>query len=151
MVRKDILERKNEILNWIQNNQSKAFIGRELNCKPSTLNNYLKEMNIEYKGNQGGKGIKNDPKRKTAIEYINSDSIISTYRLKLKLFEDKIKEEKCEKCGNDKWLEDKIPLELHHIDGNRYNNEINNLMILCPNCHTLEPNNSGAANKKIPL
>ena len=33
------------------------------------LYSYLKQMNIEYAGNMGGKGIKTDPKYKTAEEY----------------------------------------------------------------------------------
>ena len=44
-----------------------------------------------------------------------------------------------------KWLHTNIPLELHHKDGNRYNNDLENLEILCPNCHSLCPNNSGKA------
>jgi hypothetical protein len=57
--RADILERKNDILKWIEENQSKAYMCRELKCKPETLNSYLKKMNIEYAGNQGLKGKKN--------------------------------------------------------------------------------------------
>lgn len=40
---------------------------------------------------------------------------------------------KCELCGYD---EDIRILEVHHIDSDRSNNIIENLMILCPNCHT---------------
>jgi predicted nucleic acid-binding Zn ribbon protein len=48
---------------------------------------------------------------------------------------------KCCKCG---WGEvnpktKKIPLEVHHIDGNWKNNEESNLELLCPNCHSLTP------------
>ena len=39
---------------------------------------------------------------------------------------------KCAKCGYD---EDERILEVHHIDENRNNNDITNLIILCPNCH----------------
>lgn len=46
---------------------------------------------------------------------------------------------KCEKCG---WSEEnpythKIPLEVHHMDGNYANNMEGNLQVLCPNCHSL--------------
>lgn len=142
MRRTDILERKEDILNWISQHQSKAFMCRELKCKPDTLNSYLKQMNIEYAGNMGGKGIKTDPKYKTAEEYIHS-SCVKSHILKQKLIRDGIKENKCEICGNSKWLEQDIPLELHHKDGNHFNNELNNLQIVCPNCHALQPNNSG--------
>jgi predicted restriction endonuclease len=42
--------------------------------------------------------------------------------------------EKCELCGYNKYKE---ALEVHHIDKNRRNNNIKNLMVLCPNCHRL--------------
>lgn len=49
---------------------------------------------------------------------------------------------KCELCG---WGEinpvsGKVPLEIHHIDGNFLNNSESNLQVLCPNCHSLTPN-----------
>jgi len=49
--------------------------------------------------------------------------------------------EQCMKCG---WGErnptsGKIPIELEHIDGNSNNNSLDNLQLLCPNCHSLTP------------
>ena len=46
------------------------------------------------------------------------------------------------RCG---WAErnlftNKIPLSLHHIDGNYKNNKVENLELLCPNCHALTDN-----------
>ena len=48
-----------------------------------------------------------------------------------------LKEEKCELCGLTHWLNGKIPLELDHIDSNHHNNSLDNLQILCPNCHAV--------------
>jgi DNA-binding CsgD family transcriptional regulator len=50
-MRTDLLERETDILRWISENQSKAFIARELKCNPKTLNSLLKQLNIDYKGN----------------------------------------------------------------------------------------------------
>lgn len=47
---------------------------------------------------------------------------------------------KCEQCLNETWNGDKIPLEIHHKDGNNLNNELNNLQLLCPNCHAQTEN-----------
>lgn len=47
---------------------------------------------------------------------------------------------KCENCGNSEWCGKPIKLEVHHIDGDRTNNNINNLQLLCPNCHSITPN-----------
>ena len=55
---------------------------------------------------------------------------------------------KCESCKQEKWMDLPIPLEIHHIDGNRTNNELCNLQILCCNCHALTDN---WRNKKIKL
>lgn len=49
--------------------------------------------------------------------------------------------EKCERCG---WAEKhpitgKIPIQIEHIDGNFMNNKPENLVLLCPNCHSLTP------------
>lgn len=147
--RLDILNRKEEILNWISENQSKAFICKMLSCRPDTLNVYLKKMDIKYDGNKGLKGIKCGIK--TPIkDYLNNKKFINSHRLKNKLIEEGYKEKKCERCNLEKWNEEDIPLELHHKDGNKDNNNLENLEILCPNCHALEPNNSGASNKKMP-
>ena len=42
---------------------------------------------------------------------------------------------KCECCGLSEWMGKPIPLELHHKDFNHYNNSLDNLQILCANCH----------------
>lgn|GEM_PF-1850995 len=47
--------------------------------------------------------------------------------------------EQCNKCKLSKWLDEKITLELEHIDGNHQNNKRENLEALCPNCHSLTP------------
>lgn len=56
---------------------------------------------------------------------------------------------RCECCGNSEWLGNPIKLEVHHIDGDHYNNEIENLQLLCPNCHSMTPNWRGKNNKKV--
>jgi predicted HNH restriction endonuclease len=54
----------------------------------------------------------------------------------------KMRGRKCQQCG---WEQvnkyyNKIPVEVHHIDGNDKNNNEDNLIILCPNCHSLTNN-----------
>lgn len=141
-MRTDILEKREDILKWISENQSKAFICKQLNCKFETLNSYLEKMGIEYSGNQGAKGIKTSGKYINALEYSKKD-VVKSHVLKLKLIRDGIKEKKCELCGVVTWQGKELPLELHHRDGNHFNNDIDNLMILCPNCHAIQDNNGG--------
>lgn len=136
-MRTDILEQKDQILQWIAENRPKAFMCQQLHCKQSTLNSYLQKMGIEYAGNQGGKGILTQCKYKTAAEYATGSSIKSC-KLKDKLVRDGIKENKCELCGISEWFGIPLVLELHHKNGNHYDNNLDNLMILCPNCHSIQ-------------
>lgn len=43
---------------------------------------------------------------------------------------------KCENCGLETWLNQPINLEVHHINGDRSDNSLENLQLLCPNCHS---------------
>lgn len=47
---------------------------------------------------------------------------------------------RCERCQLEQWLNNPIPLEVHHKDGDRLNNGLDNLELLCPNCHALTDN-----------
>lgn len=146
-MRTDILEQKEQILKWIEEEQPKAFICRQLHCKPETLNSYMKKMGIEYAGQPSKKGRNLGQGYLTAEQYLCSSSVIKSHTLKLKLFKDGIKAKQCEICGVSQWQGVELPLELHHKDGDHYNNELSNLMILCPNCHSIQEGNSGKAVK----
>ena len=42
----------------------------------------------------------------------------------------------CELCGIEDWCGKPLSFQLHHIDGNNKNNSVDNLQLLCPNCHS---------------
>jgi len=54
----------------------------------------------------------------------------------------------CEKCKIKEWQGAPITLQVHHIDGNSYNNKAENLMFICPNCHSQTKNYAGKGAKK---
>ena len=56
---------------------------------------------------------------------------------------------KCESCGLEIWLDQPIPLEIHHKDGNHLNSDLSNLVLLCPNCHACTDNWRGKNISKI--
>lgn len=60
----------------------------------------------------------------------------------------KLRGRKCENCGIEEWLGQPINLEIHHIDGNHYNNDLSNLQLLCPNCHSYTDNYCKSTAKK---
>lgn len=61
----------------------------------------------------------------------------------------KLRGQKCENCGITEWLGQPINLEVHHIDGDRTNNSLENLQLLCPNCHSYTTNFRKPKNKTI--
>ena len=130
----DIIAKRDQIEIWISENESNAEIAARMGCARDTLYKAYKIMGINYKGNMGLKGKKTDKKRKSALELIKSPGATNHQKRK-RLIEDGLKENKCECCGLSEWMGKPIPLELHHKDGNHWNNDLENLQILCANCH----------------
>jgi hypothetical protein len=71
----------------------------------------------------------------------------NTWKLKNRLLREGIKKHQCERCQITEWLGEPIPLELHHKDGDRTNNTLQNIELLCPNCHALTDNYRGSKKK----
>ena len=115
-------------------------------------------MNDKDRLNATRKSMNKIKKRKSK-ELMQSDfSIIKN--VKYKILKEKIREPICEICNWDYRKENlwkklspyfrliNIPLELHHMDGDNENNNLKNLQLLCPNCHSLQSNNKGRSPKK---
>lgn len=60
----------------------------------------------------------------------------SRYHLKSRLLAAGLKEERCERCGLSDWCGRPLSLELHHMNGAGLDNRLENLLLLCPNCHS---------------
>lgn len=63
--------------------------------------------------------------------------------LKERLLQAGLKDGRCECCGLSVWRDQPISLALHHINGDRLDNRIENLELLCPNCHSQTDTFSG--------
>lgn len=123
----------------VQNTTSFSEVMRQLGYKSLTsqqpaLKEYLDKNNIDYshfKGHAWNKGIANK-NCKTDFKVVNKRSI------RERLLEER--PYKCEICGISSWMDKEIILQIHHKDGNNSNNTRNNLMLLCPNCHSQTDN-----------
>ena len=82
------------------------------------------------------------------IDLLRKGVQVNTHTLRKRLIQEGIKEHRCEDCGGKEWKGGPIPLELHHEDGDRTNNELTNIFLFCPNCHALTPNYRGKKKKK---
>lgn len=78
-----------------------------------------------------------DKKLNKLEDILKEGTNYSSDNLKKRLIEAGYKEAKCEnpECGITEWNGKPAPLELHHINGNHYDNRLENLQILCCNCH----------------
>lgn len=66
----------------------------------------------------------------------NSDYRTSSV-LRRRLVAEGLKSQRCERCGLEQWCGAPIPLQLDHVNGDHTDNRLENLRILCPNCHAL--------------
>lgn len=82
-------------------------------------------------------------RRRPIEDYLVQGSRVPSAKLRVRLIREGLKAHRCESCERTHWMGQPIPLELDHIDGDRFNNELTNLRLLCPNCHALTPTYRG--------
>jgi Zn finger protein HypA/HybF involved in hydrogenase expression len=130
----------------INNSESWAGVCRYLNKKITGgtqchLKKKAKEFEIDFshftgQAHRNGKTYE----RRPVEDYLKLDGpFINSHKLKNKLLKNKLKEHKCESCSRTEWNDKPIPIELDHINGDNVDNRIENLRILCPNCHAQTP------------
>lgn len=69
-------------------------------------------------------------------QFFTIHSSATTSKVRNRLLKNNLKENKCEECGISTWKDKPIVIQLHHINGNNTDNRIENLQMLCPNCHS---------------
>jgi hypothetical protein len=69
--------------------------------------------------------------------------------LKGRLIAAGLKENRCEACGLTEWLGRPLSMALHHVNGDGLDNRIENLQLLCPNCHAQTDNFSGRGRRRL--
>ena len=87
-----------------------------------------------FLGQAANKGKTFTPKRPLEV-YLSNEYPIQSNKLRIRLLKEKMFEHKCYSCCLTEWMNKPIPLELEHINGDNKDNSLNNLTLLCPNCH----------------
>lgn len=127
---------KEELEKVINESLSMREAANKLNMSFSTFKRKAKEFGL-YKTNQSGLGIIKS--NKTIEDVLSGKTHMKSTELRKRLVKEGYLENKCSICSLEKWNGLKIVLELDHIDGNNKNNSLDNLRILCPNCHSQTP------------
>lgn len=138
---------KEQLEQAVRNNLSIAGVCRDLEIRPvggnyKTLKAKFKEFNIDIshftgQGWNQGKRFKKLKKNIPLDEIlVENSSYLSTTSLKKRIIKEGLKIHKCEICNITNWNDKVITLELDHVNGNNTDNRIENLRILCPNCHS---------------
>ncbi len=112
--------------------KSLAGLLRKLNLIPAggsyaNIKRLLQKLNVDC-SHWTGQGWSKDKQKKDWADYTK------VARLKPHLI--KLRGHTCERCGIVQWFDQPINLEVHHLDGDRTNNKLTNLQLVCPNCHS---------------
>lgn len=126
-----------------------SFLGlREAGGNYKQIKEYLLHYKLDvshFRGQGWSRGMTGIGKPRLKLEdVLVAESTFQSHKLKNRLFKTGMKTQQCELCGWAERTEDgRIPLELDHINGNSRDNRLENLRILCPNCHSLQPTHRG--------
>ena len=114
-----------------------------------TVKRKIKELNLDTSHmtgkawNQGERFTIVKPAKPLGEILVEHSTYTNSNILRKRLLKEGIKEYKCECCNRTEWLGKPIKLELHHINGVKDDLRIENLQILCPNCHAYTDNYRG--------
>ncbi len=145
MIRKYKDYTNSQMIDAIKKSTSIAQVLRKLNLVPKggnyeTIKRFVIKNHVDishFKGQGWNKGL--------TFKQIKELTSPTTLRKRIL----KERQHKCSTCKRSTWLGSPIILEVDHIDGNRFNNNTNNIRLLCPNCHSYTPTWRGRKNNNM--
>jgi len=129
----------NRVIEISRESNSASEAAAKLGIRYTTYKKHAVRLNV-FSTNMSGKGISKKTPDHLKIDY--SEALkgnlphVQTGAVKRYLFAEGIKENKCEKCGITEWMDMPISCHLDHINGDSHDHRLENLRILCPNCHS---------------
>lgn len=124
---------------------------RVTNGNYSTVKKYVKTLSLDtshWLGQKNGKGRPAHNRQELVSILVANSTYTSNVKLKKRLIQTGALVERCSICLLETWNNKPITLQLDHENGVHSDNRIENLRLLCPNCHSQTPTFCGR-NKKI--
>ena len=119
-------------------NSNQIWIREKIGELDIDVSHFLGQAHLRGKTHNWGKKT---PLDEFLVE--NGEYRVSSHSLKKRLIREGILEDKCAICGITMWHEQKLSLHLDHINGKHNDNRLENLRLLCPNCHSLTDTYAG--------
>ena len=137
LILKVVIHTREEIINAcvIEPTMTRAAASLKMNFQ--TFRKYAKRFNV-WRPNQSGKGTR----KSSTSDFSLREILEGKYphygygSLKRRLLKHGIKTNTCEECGISEWRGKSITIQLDHKNGDRHDHRLENLRMLCPNCHS---------------
>ena len=142
-----------QLINAVKTSRSYRAVLIQLGLKPAGGNyegirSHVDKLGLNtehFTGKGWNIGLKFKPRHPPPLEQVLVvGGQVQSFKLKKRLIQIGLLQPKCQLCGwAERSLDGRIPVELDHINGNHKDNRVDNLRILCPNCHSLQLTHRG--------